>query len=217
MDRVLLGCGVVAGPLFVGVFLLTGALRPAYDPLRHPVSLLALGPGGWVQSVNFCVSGLLYLAFAAGLWRTHGPWAATRAGIVLVAATAAGLVGAGIFPTDPVSGYPPGTPDRMTGRSGPAALLHDLSSAPVFLGLPVAMLLWARAFRRRGRPGWAVGSAGCAAAVLLAFVLAGAGFAQAPALVHLGGLFQRVSISVGMGWLTALGAGALRAARAGPP
>jgi hypothetical protein len=52
--------------------------------------------------------------------------------------------------------------------------------------------------------------------MLLAFVLAGAGFAQVPVLVDLGGLFQRVSITAGMGWLTALAAGALRAARVVP-
>ncbi len=63
-------CGVVAGPLFVTTFLAGGARRSGYDPRRHPVSSLALGPGGWVQAANFMVAGSLYLAFAAGLART---------------------------------------------------------------------------------------------------------------------------------------------------
>jgi Protein of unknown function (DUF998) len=42
--RALFVCGVVAGPLFVLVFLIEGAMTPDYDPLRHPVSSLALGP-----------------------------------------------------------------------------------------------------------------------------------------------------------------------------
>jgi hypothetical protein len=36
-------------------------------PLRHPVSSLSLGPGGRVQVTSFAVTGLLYLAGAAGL------------------------------------------------------------------------------------------------------------------------------------------------------
>jgi hypothetical protein len=45
--RGLLRCGQVAGPGFVAVFLLEGAVRDGYLPLRHPVSSLALGPRAW--------------------------------------------------------------------------------------------------------------------------------------------------------------------------
>ena len=65
----LLACGVIGGPLFVATFLVEGATRADYDPLRHPVSSLALGDLGWTQDANFIVAGLLTLAFAAGLRR----------------------------------------------------------------------------------------------------------------------------------------------------
>jgi hypothetical protein len=51
------------------VFLLEGATRTNYDPLRHPVSSLAFGDYGRVQSTNFVVAGLLTLAFSVGLRR----------------------------------------------------------------------------------------------------------------------------------------------------
>jgi hypothetical protein len=35
--RALFVCGVIAGPLFVFVFLIEGAMTPDYDPQRHPV------------------------------------------------------------------------------------------------------------------------------------------------------------------------------------
>ena len=47
--KTLLSCGAIAGPLFVLVFLVEGATRAGYDPLRHPVSSLALGDHGWTQ------------------------------------------------------------------------------------------------------------------------------------------------------------------------
>src|SRR5262249_12266668 len=56
----LLACGAVAGPLFVSAFLVQGAIRPEYNPLRHSISTLALGSEfGWIQSLNFLVAGLL--------------------------------------------------------------------------------------------------------------------------------------------------------------
>lgn len=64
--KALLFCGVIAGPLFVVAFLVEGATRAHYDPLRHPVSSLAFGDLGWTQSTNFVVTGLLMLAFAIG-------------------------------------------------------------------------------------------------------------------------------------------------------
>ncbi len=190
LDRGLLCCGVVARPLFVTAFLAGGARRPGYDPRRHPVSSLALGAGGGVQAANFAVTGVLYLALAAGLARTPEPAGDTRAGPVLIGAAAVGLLGAGAFATDPVSGYPPGTPGTPARYSSSGAL-HDLFSAPTFIGLPAAALAYARAFRRVGDCGWAAYSAGSAVVMLAAFGLASAGFSQVPSLVNHGGASQR--------------------------
>jgi Protein of unknown function (DUF998) len=59
--RRLLRCGVWAGPAFAATFLAEGAVRDGYRPLRHPVSSLALGPRGWIQAVNFAVTGFAWL------------------------------------------------------------------------------------------------------------------------------------------------------------
>jgi hypothetical protein len=209
--RAALVCGVVAGPVFIVTFTAAGAARTGYDPMRHPVSSLALGPHGWVQTANFWVAGVLYLVFAVGLWMGPTSRARPRLGTLLVGVAAVGLIGAGIFPTDPISGYPPGTPDRSDGYSGPEALLHDVFSAPVFLGLPVAAQSWARVYRRRGSRGWALYSMCSGVAMFVMFVLAAAAFAQTLALVDLGGLFQRVCLTIGMGWLTTMAAEILRA------
>jgi hypothetical protein len=64
--RGLLSCGVAAGPVFVTAFVIQGAIREGYRPSRHPVSSLALGPGGWVQTANFAVTGRSPRSFAAG-------------------------------------------------------------------------------------------------------------------------------------------------------
>jgi len=45
--KTLLACGAIAGPLVVVAFVVEGATRAHYDPLRHPVSSLALGDSGW--------------------------------------------------------------------------------------------------------------------------------------------------------------------------
>jgi hypothetical protein len=202
-DRILLRCGMVAGPLFITTFLVEGARRPGYDPRRHPVSSLALGPRGWIQAANFTITGALYLALAAGLARTQDQEAESHAGPVLIGAAAVGLLGAGAFTTDPVSGYPPGTPDAP-GRYSTRGALHDLFSVPTFIGLPAAALCYARAFLRSRDRGWAAYSGGSALVMLTGVGLASAAFGQVPALVNHGGLFQRASVTIGFAWLTAL-------------
>jgi hypothetical protein len=121
----------------------------------------------------------------------------------LLAAVGAGLVGAGAFLSDPISGYPPGTPPSPDPPTT-AGRLHDLASAPVFLCLPVAAGTTAVSALRRGETGWAAVSGAAAVADFAAFVRAGGGFAQRPGLVRLGGFFQRVSLAVGLGWFAAL-------------
>jgi hypothetical protein len=207
--RRLLRCGLVAGPVFVTVFVAEAAARDCYRPLRHPVSSLALGPGGWVQASNFAVTGILVAAAAAGLSRAGDPAAGTRAGPALIGAAGAGLIGSAIFPTDPVSGYPPGTPDLPHAPSR-AGTVHNLAAIPVFLGLPAAAAYVSWRSFRAGQRGWGLYCAGTAITMPAAMALAAAGFNQSPRLVRLGGLFQRASIVTGFAWLTALSARALQ-------
>jgi hypothetical membrane protein len=201
--KMLLACGAVSGPLFVLVFLVEGVTRARYDPLRHPVSSLALGDRGWTQTANFIVAGLLTLAFAVGLRLALRPEKGSAWGPLLVGVWAVGLLGAGIFPTDPVSGYPPGTPDRISGYSWHGAL-HDLFSLPAFVALAAACFVFGRRFAVRGESGWATYSAVTGAVFVLTFVLSSAGFGQAEGLVSFAGLLQRVCVTVGFGWLTLL-------------
>jgi hypothetical protein len=211
--RRLLTCGVAAGPVFIAVFLLEGAVRDGYRPLRHPVSSLALGSRGWIQTGNFAVTGTLFLAGAAGLARAGDPAASSRAAPALIGAAGAGLIGSAVFTTDPVSGYPPGTPDALT-RPSRAGAAHDLAAVPVFFGLPAAALASSWRSWQAGQRGSALYSGGTAVTMLATMALAGAGFGQSPRLVHLGGLFQRASIITGFTWLTALSARALQHAAA---
>jgi hypothetical protein len=200
--KALLTCGVIGGPLFVVAFVVQGATRPDYDPLRHPVSSLALGDAGWVQSANFVVTGLLTLAFALGLRLTLRPGKGSTWGPLLVGVWAISLLGAGVFATDPVSGYPPGTPDVVPySRHG---TLHDLFSLPGFVALSAACFVFGGRFAARGERGWALYSAASGLVFAVGFVLASAGFGQAEGLVDLAGLFQRVAVAVGFGWLTLL-------------
>jgi hypothetical membrane protein len=203
--RAMLLAGAAAGPLFVVVFTLQSAAREGYDWRRHPVSGLALGPGGWVQAANFAVGGALLVAGTAGLWRADDGRAGvrTRAGRALLGAAGAGLFLAGVFTTAPVSGYPPGTPPAPAAYDA-EEILHDLVSFPVFLGLPIATACFARSFLRAGRRGWAAGSLACGAVMLGCFVPASLGFGQDPAFAGAGGLYQRISIVAGLGWVTAV-------------
>ena len=54
--RGLLSCGLAAGPAFITTFLVESATRDQYRPSRHPVSSLALGPRGRIQTANFALS-----------------------------------------------------------------------------------------------------------------------------------------------------------------
>lgn len=195
--KLLRACGLIAGPLFVVVFLIEGALKPDYDPLRHPVSSLALGPWGWTQAANFIVCGLLTVAFAVGLGLSPG--VRDKVGAVLVAIWGLDLIGAGLFVTDPISGYPPGTP-AVPDPATATGELHDWISLAAFLGIALAFFVMAGG---RGRL-WMVYSLLTAVVFLVAFVLAGIGFTQDPDFVQTGGLWQRISITAGWLWLTLL-------------
>jgi hypothetical membrane protein len=202
--KLLLACGAIAGPLFVIVFLIEGATRVGYDPLRHPVSSLAIGDFGWMQVANFIITGVLLLAFAIGLQRALRHSTGTAAGPLLLGLVGVGFIGAGIFITDPISGYPPGTPLLPTVYSEHGRI-HDLFGILVFFGLPVACFVFSRRFALLGERGcWAVYSALSGVAMFVASILAGMGFNQALGFADFAGVFQRLSIIIGLSWTTLL-------------
>ena len=201
--RGLLACGALAGPLFVITFLIEGATRTNYNPLRHPVSSLALGELGWIQVTNFIVAGLLTLAFAIGLWLTLRPQRGSIWGPLLVAVWGIGLLGAGSFITDPVSGYPPGSPDVLLNPTAHGAL-HDQLSLLGFLALTIACFVFSYGFATRGERGWATYSALTGILFPMGIILSSMAFSQNVSLVAYGGLIQRVTITVGWTWLTLL-------------
>ena len=160
-----------------------------------------------VQVATVHRHGILVTPYAVALARSGaGRWAP-----ILIAAVGVGLVGAGIFPADPINGSPPGTP--VPAPRTPPGRLHDLFSTPVFTALPAAALVLGARFARAGERGWARYSRLTAVLFWTFFVLSSVGFGGVAALVPTGGLWQRLSLVTGLGWL---GATALRCWRLRP-
>ena len=204
--------GSLAGPLFVGSFTAIGARRAGYDRRRHAVSSLATGRSGWLQRANFVLNGLLYLLAASGLVRCPRRVVGSRAVPMLVGDAGAGLVGSGVFVTDPVGGFPPassaengaGIAVPKRGSQSLSGALHNLCAIPVFIGIPVAGMLCAASAVRHKEYRWAGFSARSSLAMVGSSVLFGAAFGGAPRLAANGGILQRVSIAAAFGWLSAL-------------
>ena len=76
--------------------------------------------------------------------------------------------------------------------------------ARVFTLLPAAMIVMARRFHRAGDAVWAWLNAIAAHVFFGCFVLASMGFSQHPALMPYGGLWQRLALIIGLGWLAVL-------------
>jgi hypothetical membrane protein len=139
----LLGCGVVAGPIYVTVSLVQALTREGFDPTRHAWSLLSNGDLGWIQITNFVLTGLLVIGCAVGLRRASlGRWAPRLIGVYGVS-----LICAGVFRADPALGFPPGTPDGATEVSW-HGILHFVAGGVGFGCLIAACLVAARYFAR---------------------------------------------------------------------
>jgi hypothetical protein len=200
-SKFLLVCGSIAGPLFTTAWFLLGLVREHYDPMQHPISALAIGGSGWMQSANFMVTGLLTLMLAFGLhtrFQGNAGW-----GPLLIGAVAFGYLGDGFFVTDPLNGFPPGTPP-VTVPPSLSGSLHLLFASVTFFGLLAACFELARYFSSQVDLTWAAYSKVTAVALLVTYLFASAGFLQVQALVPYAGLIQRISLTIGMLWLTLL-------------
>jgi hypothetical protein len=151
--RILLIGGIVAAPLFVAVWALQAVTRDGFRPTYHPLSLLSLGEGGWMQIANFVVTGLLLIGAGIGLRRT------TRSigSALLVGVMGAGLIVAGVFVTDAGAGFPEGAPDGAPMMSWHGAV-HEVGFVLTQLAFVVVAIVWAVGFGRAGHRGWMIAS-----------------------------------------------------------
>jgi hypothetical protein len=169
--RWLLAAGALAAPLFAVTALAQAAVRPGYDLTRHPVSMLALGDLGWIQTTNFVVCGLLMLVAAAGLRRARRGQKGGTWGPILFLTQGVGLLVAAAFEMDPGDGFPAGTPAGAPTTMSWHMLVHNAGGSLTFLTMIAACFVLARAF---GRPWKTLGRvSGVAFAVGLVWAITG--------------------------------------------
>ena len=202
----LVACGGIGALLFTAVYLIEGFTRPGYDAWLQPISSLSLGPGGWVQQVNFVVFGVLLLLSSAGWYRLlsqlltpkdYALWFPLLQGISGLC-----LIGAGIFSLDPL-GYPPGV---APGPSTVHGTLHTIFAWAIIISLAVGCFAMAAYFWRffHWRV-WAVYSEITGVLILLfwgAFVQGASG--NVAWLVPVTGLTERLSAGSHALWMCVL-------------
>ncbi|MGL5823287.1 MAG: DUF998 domain-containing protein [Nocardioides sp.] len=151
----LLSAGMIAGPLFAVVAVAQVLVRDGFDLSRHPLSLLSLGQGGWIQIANFVLTGALVILFAIGLRAAMPAGPGRTWGPLLLAGHGVGLMVAGVFTADPSMGFPAGAPEGTPNSLSGHAIAHGVGFALAFLSFTAASIVLARRFNRIGQRHWA--------------------------------------------------------------
>ena len=190
--------GMTAAALFVVVFTVHGWLRPGYSARGMFVSELSLGPHGWIQILDFLVTGALVLVFGRGLAVHFRTGAASRAGPILVQIIGASLLASGPVTTDPSTVF-----DQASWHG----IVHGIFGALVFSLAPVTCFVFYRRFRTapawRPLAGWTL-----SAGVVLTLGIGALKVSQqvGTELFEWKGLLQRVLLVTFMTWLFAFAA-----------
>ncbi|MBM7502646.1 DUF998 domain-containing protein [Agromyces aurantiacus] len=198
--RALVGAGIVAGPLFVVVAVVQTATREGFDLARHPISLLALGHGGWVQIANFIVAGALMLAFAVGTRLSLRTGPGRRWAPILFGVYGVGLVVGGAFTAQPALGFPSGAPEGYPAHLEFHSIVHGFAAPLSFLAVVAAMFVVGRRLAWEGHRAAAAWSSAAGVACALLVVPVGPGSSVR--------LF--VGVAVAFAWISAYGVHLLR-------
>jgi Protein of unknown function (DUF998) len=186
----LIACGTLGGVLFAVVYLIEGATRPGYIAWQQAISALSLGPGGWVQQVNFVIFGVLTLCSAVG-WRqalatgAASTWYPTLKGI-----SGLGLIVDGFFSQDPAPGYPVGA---VVGAHSLHGEIHVVVAFVIITAIIVEEFVLAWRFARE--PRWRVWAPLAVVTGLLTIVFI-ALFGASGSHGGIAGLYERLSTGV---------------------
>ncbi len=149
-NKTLLTLGIIAGPLWLIITYAQAFTRDGFDLVQHSASLLAQGDFGWLQMIAFILAGSFYVASAIGLRRSitgsGSKWAPITLGIFGI-----GLIVGGIFRTDPILGFPPGTPLEIPETMSASSYIHGFAPIVAFVFAMIFFFIMARRFWRDGR------------------------------------------------------------------
>jgi phosphatidylserine synthase len=192
------------GPaLFVATFTLVGWMRPDYNAYAMLVSELALGPGGWIQCVNFIVCGVLCVMFARGIAVEFPDGRASTAGPLLLTIIGYGLLLSGFFLMDPVN--------TLAGQRTLHGKLHDFFGGVPFSLSPVSCLVFMRRFhvdpKWRSLQWWTLAVGLTPAAVLVVLLFIRMQIATPNPFAQWEGLIQRTVLIPYLAWQFAFAAG----------
>ncbi|HUI23800.1 MAG TPA: DUF998 domain-containing protein, partial [Nitrososphaerales archaeon] len=141
--RLLLACAIVGIILYVILDVVAQSLPPHYSPISQAESDLAVGPYGYVMTLNFINRGVLSLCFLFGLLLTtyaaDTPGPRFRRGAYAFAIWSIGALLLAAFPTDV-----PSTPVSWHGA------VHLLVAVLAFLGGAVGALYISLGMARSG-------------------------------------------------------------------
>jgi hypothetical protein len=147
--------------------------RAGFDPSHHRYNLLTTGDLGWIHRTNYVVAGVLTVLFAVGAHRMLQQGRRTRWGPRLLALYGVAYISSGLFPADPVVGFPPGTLSESATWHGAIQMASRSASSAA---LVAASLVFARWFIAQGLRNWAWFSVAAVPMSLVAYgVLVAAG------------------------------------------
>ena len=196
--------GLIVCPLFGLTVLLQDLLRNDFDSVQRFISELAIGPSGWVQIVNFLVSGALIMLFSRAVTMHCSNRKSGRLGSHLLAIIGASMFFGGLFVADPL-GTPPG---EGTWHGS----IHLIFGLLVFSLIPAGCFVFFRYFSRdegwRGMLLWTFLTAAAAGGFWIMLIPAGAIPAVATALDPLLapvyariGLANRIVVGIWLFWV----------------
>jgi hypothetical protein len=166
----LMVCGIIAGPIYIAATAIQALTRDGFDRSHHRYNLLTTGDLGWIHRVNYVIAGVLVLLFAVGvaqmLRQGSARWAAPLLGLYGLA-----YITSGLFPADPVVGFPPGTLSESTTWHGVAQMASRSVSSAALIAASVVIARW---FSTQGLRRWAWFSLLAVPISLGAFALVGA-------------------------------------------
>jgi len=189
-QRMLLLCGF-GGLLFIGVFVVLGALAPGYSQLHDTISAIEFTPLGAAQRANFALFGALMCGFAVAMRNELSPGRGSAVIPLFQTLGGLGVIGDAIFIYEP---------------------LHMVCDLVAFNSALLVLILFAWRFKREEQwRGWSAYSIGTA--LLMMLLLSAFGFMN-----HVGGpagAMEKLASAIRTAWSAALAARLLGGARLG--